>query len=94
MRDDLVAVEIEVDPVVGAAAFGAAEDGCVEVASGVEVVDWKGDVKGLDGHGSMIPRREGGGQAGCGAVGAASQTRGCRWWRGEESSAMSHETTQ
>ena len=29
MRDDLVAVEIEVDPVVGAAAFGAAEDGGV-----------------------------------------------------------------
>ncbi len=59
VRDDLVAVEIEVDPVVGAAAFGAGEDGAVEVARGVEVVDWKGDVKGLDGHGSMIAGREG-----------------------------------
>ena len=55
VRDDLVAVEIEVDPVVGAAAFRAAEDGCVEVARGVEVVDRKGDVKGLDGHTKMIP---------------------------------------
>jgi hypothetical protein len=58
VRDDLVAVEVEVDPVVGAPAFRAAEDGCVEVACGVEVVDRARDVKGLHGHGSMIPRRE------------------------------------
>jgi hypothetical protein len=56
MRDDLVTVEIEVDPVVGAAAFGAGEDGAVEVARGVEVVDWEGDVKGLNRHREMIPR--------------------------------------
>jgi hypothetical protein len=43
--------------VVGAATFGAAENGGVEVACGVEVIDGKCDVKGLDGHGSMIARR-------------------------------------
>src|SRR6202034_2705072 len=58
VRDDLVAVEVEVDPVVGAAAFGAGEDGAVEVARGVEVVDWEGDVEGLNRHTTMIPRRE------------------------------------
>ena len=58
VRDDLVAVEAEVDPVIGGAAFRAVEDGAVKMARGGEVVDGKGDVKGLDGHSSMIARRE------------------------------------
>lgn len=44
--DDLVAEEVEVDPMPGAAALGAAEDGAVEVAGGCEVVDGEGDVEG------------------------------------------------
>ncbi|SBV34318.1 protein of unknown function [uncultured Sphingopyxis sp.] len=46
VRDDLVAVEIEVDPVGGAASFGTAENRSVEMARGIEVIDGKGDVKG------------------------------------------------
>ena len=45
MRDDLVAEEIEIDPMGGAAAFRAAEGGSVEVAGGVEVVNRDGDVE-------------------------------------------------
>src|SRR6266851_2362349 len=46
VRDDLVAEEIEVDPLCRAAAFGATERGAVEGTSGIEVVDGEGDMKG------------------------------------------------
>ena len=46
MGDDLVAEEIEVDPFIRAAAFGAAEQAAVEVARGGEIVDRKGEVEG------------------------------------------------
>ena len=48
MGDDLVAEEVEVDPVVGAAALRAAQNGAVKVACGGEVVDGEGDVKGAE----------------------------------------------
>src|ERR1700679_1479656 len=64
VRYDLVAEEIEVDPVVGAAAFGTAEDGAVEVAGSGEVVYGKGDVEGLQSHVLMILSGSGGGQRG------------------------------
>jgi hypothetical protein len=48
--DDLVAEEIEVDPLGGAAAFGTAQSCSVEGAGGFEVVDGKGNVKGSEGH--------------------------------------------
>ena len=52
VRHDLVAVEIEVDPLVGRASFGAAEQLPVETACGLEVVDGEGEVEGRDlGHG-------------------------------------------
>ena len=41
-----MAEEVEVDPVIGAAAFRAAENGAIEVAGGGEIVNGKGDVKG------------------------------------------------
>jgi hypothetical protein len=41
-----VAEEIEVDPVVRAAALRAAENGAIKVTCGLEVVDGKGDVEG------------------------------------------------
>ena len=44
--DDLMAEEVEVDPVVGAAALRAAQNGAVKVAGGGEVVDGEGDVEG------------------------------------------------
>ena len=46
--DDLVAEEVEVDPVVGAAALRAAQDGAVKVAGGGEIVDGEGDVEGAE----------------------------------------------
>ena len=50
MGDDLVAVEIEIDPMVGAAAFGAAEQFAVEAPRGGKVVDRKGEVEGRKAH--------------------------------------------
>ena len=46
MGDDLMAEEVEVDPVVGAAALRAAQDGAVKVACGGEIVNGEGDVEG------------------------------------------------
>jgi len=55
--DDLVAEEVEVDPLVRAAAFGTAERGAVEVACGIEVVDGEGDVeRGEHGAGGLLFR--------------------------------------
>src|SRR5207302_2661293 len=48
--DDLVAVEIEVDPVVAGAAFGAAEQAAVEGARLGQVTDGKGEVESWNVH--------------------------------------------
>ena len=45
MGDDLVAEEVEVDPVVSAAALGTAQDGAIEMAGGGEIVNREGDVE-------------------------------------------------
>ena len=45
VQRDLVAEEVEVDPGVGAAAFGAAEHVAVEAARLVEVANVKGEVE-------------------------------------------------
>ena len=42
VRDDLVAVEIEVDPVVAAAPFSASHEFAVKFARGGQVVDREG----------------------------------------------------
>lgn len=46
MDDELVAVEIEVNPLVGAAAFFAAEDVPVEGSCFLQIIDGDGDVEG------------------------------------------------
>jgi hypothetical protein len=43
--DDLGSVEVEIDPVVGASAFGTTEQPAIESASGAEVVDGKGEME-------------------------------------------------
>jgi hypothetical protein len=53
VRDDLVAVEIEVHPVRAGATFFAAEEIKIKRAAGVEVVRREGEVEGLDGHGAL-----------------------------------------
>jgi hypothetical protein len=59
MGDDLVPVEIEIDPMVRAAAFGAAEQFAVEAPSGGKVVDRKGMVEGRKAHWpSLVIARE------------------------------------
>jgi hypothetical protein len=50
VRDDLVPIEIEVDPMLGAAALGASEQLAIEAARGREIVNRKGEVKGRQGH--------------------------------------------
>jgi len=49
VRDDLVAVEVEVDPRVGRTSLRAAEQAAVEPARGFEGVDGKGEVKRVHG---------------------------------------------
>ena len=58
VRDDLVAVEIEVDPDVAGAAFGATEQGAVKGAGLGQVADGKGEVESGNVHGGLIARRE------------------------------------
>jgi hypothetical protein len=45
MGDDLVSVEVEIDPGVGAATLGAAEQTAVEGARLAEIGDGKGKMK-------------------------------------------------
>ena len=45
MKRYLVAVEVEVDPGLGAAAFGAAQHVAVEAATVIELLDVIGEVK-------------------------------------------------
>ena len=54
VRDELVAVQVPVDPGVGAAALLEAEHLAVEAAGGVEVVDRHGEVEAGDGGVSVV----------------------------------------
>lgn len=66
MGDDLVTVEIKVDPVRAGAAFFTAEQVKIEGARCGEIVGGEGEMEGLDGHsgalvgcgGSLILGRE------------------------------------
>jgi hypothetical protein len=50
VRDDLVPVHVEVDPIVRASAFGTAKKVAVEAAGGGKIVDGKGKMEGRKGH--------------------------------------------
>ena len=50
MRHDLVAVEIEIDPRLGAPPLRTPERPALEGARGGEIVDGKGEVKGAQAH--------------------------------------------
>jgi hypothetical protein len=54
VRDDLVAEEIEVDPLWGTATLRAAQCRSVEETRGVEVVNGKGDMKRSERHGVLL----------------------------------------
>jgi hypothetical protein len=54
MGDDLMTIEIEIDPVVGAPPFGAAEQLAVEAARSGKIVDGKGEVEGRKDHGPAL----------------------------------------
>jgi hypothetical protein len=45
MQRDLVAEEVEIDPGLGTAAFGAAQDAAIETASCIEIPDVKGKME-------------------------------------------------
>ena len=50
MGDDLMAIEIEIDPFFGTAAFGAAKKATVKLSSGGKIIDWKCEMKGWHAH--------------------------------------------
>ena len=50
MRNDLMPVQIEIDPLVGAASLGAAEQLAIELPRGSEIVDRKSQVKRRNAH--------------------------------------------
>ena len=54
MGDDLMAEQVEIDPMVGAAPFGAAEQPSVEAARGTEVVDRKGKMERRQAHSACL----------------------------------------
>ena len=57
MRDDLVAAKVEIDPMLSASSFGAAQKSAVEAAGRLEVIDGKGQMERLKDHSaSMLPR--------------------------------------
>ena len=45
MRDDLVAVEIEIDPLLAAASLGAAEQTAIKPPGRSQIMDRKGEMK-------------------------------------------------
>ena len=55
MRHDLVPEEIEIHPLIAAAALGAAEQAAVELARGAQRVDGNGEMKGCK-HGTIYLR--------------------------------------
>ena len=55
MRDDLVAEQVEIDPVIGAAPLRATEHATVKGARGGEIVDREGEMEWAKCHGLMIP---------------------------------------
>ncbi|GAA4722556.1 hypothetical protein GCM10023325_19920 [Sphingomonas lutea] len=50
MGDDLMPVEIEIDPMIGAPPFGAAEQAAVEAARGGKVIDRESEMEGRQAH--------------------------------------------
>jgi len=55
VSDELVTVEVPVDPAAGRTTFGTAEHGAVERACRVEIVDWDGEVEARS-HTPIVPR--------------------------------------
>ena len=53
MRNDLVAVKIEVDPLLGASSFRAAQDLAIKAARRIEIVDWESEMEWRQRHGSI-----------------------------------------
>jgi len=48
--DYLMAEQVEVDPLIGATAFRAAEQSAVEPPRSGKVIDWKSEMKGRNAH--------------------------------------------
>jgi hypothetical protein len=51
MRHDLVAVEVEIDPVISASTLRASDQFAIEAACGGKIIDWEGMMKGRQAHG-------------------------------------------
>jgi hypothetical protein len=59
MRHDLVTIQVEVDPFVGATSLPAAEQLAIKAASSGEIVDWKGEMERRQAHAPALRRRRG-----------------------------------
>jgi hypothetical protein len=50
MRHDLVAVEVEIDPVISAPPLRASDQPTIEASCGGKIIDWEGMMKGRQAH--------------------------------------------
>ena len=57
MRDDLMAVQVEVDPMIGAPPFSAAEKAAIESARRRQIVYRECEMKGWKRHCSLVRAR-------------------------------------
>ena len=53
VRDDLMPVQVEIDPMLGASPFGAAQQSSIEATCSGQIVDRKSKVEGSKAHGSI-----------------------------------------
>jgi len=53
MRDDLMPVQVEIDPMLGASPFGAAQEPSVKATCCGQIVDRKSKVEGSKAHGGI-----------------------------------------
>ena len=54
MRDDLVAEQVEIDPMIGATSLRTTEELTIKMARRRKVVDWEGEVEGPECHTGAI----------------------------------------
>jgi len=54
MSHNLMTVEIEIDPLISAAAFLTAKNGAVKLTGQGEIMDWKGQMKRAKGHAFVL----------------------------------------
>ena len=57
MRDDLMSPQVEIDPLIRTAPFGATEQPAIKSARGSKIMDGKGKMEWLERHRACLPPR-------------------------------------